>query len=207
MYYIFSQVLLPLFPLLSFCIFFWNILSCFRHSKAFFPDAQLGGVVSSLSLCPQPASWSFECGGAQGRRVSKVWSPLQAQELTTQPPEVGVREGATVPVPLLQLPSEAEDACSSAHWAYASRKTWHLGIYAWSVNQGRVSCSFSAGHCISSFITVIETTVLDCFARISFEWIYKHPIYFLYQKQKIFSIFDLPQQISKDYFHVHRVNW
>lgn len=72
-------------------------------------------MVSTLSLCPQPASWSFECGGAQGRRMSQVWSPLQAQELTTQPPEVGMREGATVPVPLLQLPSQAEDACSTAH--------------------------------------------------------------------------------------------
>lgn len=46
---------------------------------------------------------------------------VQAQVFTPQPPEVGVRQGAPVSVPLLRVPRQAEDAHSSPHGKDAPR--------------------------------------------------------------------------------------
>lgn len=61
-------------------------------------------------------------GVRQGGRVPRLRAPLQAEEFAAQPPEVGVRQGAAVPVPVLQLQGQAEDARGQAHRAHASRE-------------------------------------------------------------------------------------
>lgn len=61
-------------------------------------------------------------GVREGGRVPRLRTPLQAEEFAAQPPEVGVRQGSAVPVPVLQLPSQAEDARGQAHRAYAPRE-------------------------------------------------------------------------------------
>lgn len=46
---------------------------------------------------------------------------VQAQVVAAQPPEVGVRQGAAVPVPVLRVPRQAEDAHRAPHGTYAPR--------------------------------------------------------------------------------------
>lgn len=46
---------------------------------------------------------------------------VQTEVLAAQPPEVGVRQGAAVPVPLLRVPCQAEDAHRPPHGAHAPR--------------------------------------------------------------------------------------
>ncbi|CAH4028936.1 unnamed protein product [Pieris brassicae] len=52
---------------------------------------------------------------------------LQAQIVAAEPPEVGVREGAPVPVPLLRVPGQAKDAHSPPHGEDASRSDYEAG--------------------------------------------------------------------------------
>lgn len=64
-------------------------------------------------------------GAARARRAQlhlpRLRPRLQAQVVAAQPPEVGVRQGAAVPVPLLRVPRQAEDAHSAPHGAHAPR--------------------------------------------------------------------------------------
>lgn len=68
-------------------------------------------------------------GGARaaaGARRAQLHVPrlrprVQAQVVAAQPPEVGVRQGAAVPVPLLRVPRQAEDAHRAPHGADAPR--------------------------------------------------------------------------------------
>lgn len=53
--------------------------------------------------------------------VPRLRPRVQAQVLAAQPPEVGVRQGAAVPVPLLRVPRQAEDAHRAPHGAHAPR--------------------------------------------------------------------------------------
>lgn len=63
--------------------------------------------------------------GAGARRagllVPRLRPRVQAQVVAAQPPEVGVRQGAAVPVPLLRVPRQAEDAHRAPHGAHAPR--------------------------------------------------------------------------------------
>lgn len=65
-------------------------------------------------------------GGARAARarraqlqLPRLRPRLQAQVVAAQPPEVGVRQGAPVPVPLLRLQGQAEDAHRPPHGADA----------------------------------------------------------------------------------------
>lgn len=60
-------------------------------------------------------------GGARRAQlhVPRLRPRLQAQVLAAEPPEVGVRQGAPVPVPLLRVPRQAEDAHRAPHGADA----------------------------------------------------------------------------------------
>lgn len=60
-------------------------------------------------------------------RVSGLRPPVQAQVFVAQPPEVGVWQGASVPVPLLRLPRQAEDAHRSSHGENAPRPASQTG--------------------------------------------------------------------------------
>lgn len=54
-------------------------------------------------------------------QLPRLRPPLQAQVVAAQPPEVGVRQGTAVPVPLLRVPRQAEDAHRAPHGAHAPR--------------------------------------------------------------------------------------
>lgn len=100
--------------------------------KSLLSDYQVGGVVSGASDGAEPpvrrgallpdAGQHPGSGEPQGGRVPQVRPLLQAQELPPQPPEMGVRQGPPVPVPLLQLPRQAEDARRPPHRAHAPGK-------------------------------------------------------------------------------------
>lgn len=83
----------------------------------------MGAVVGA----PGAAAGGGHARGAAARaRRARLHLPrlrprLQAQVLAPQPPEVGVRQGAPVPVPLLRLPRQAEDAHRAPHGAHAPR--------------------------------------------------------------------------------------
>lgn len=82
----------------------------------------MGAVVGA----PGAAAGGRAARAAAGARRARLHLPrlrprLQAQVLAAQPPEVGVRQGAAVPVPLLRLPRQAEDAHRAPHGAHAPR--------------------------------------------------------------------------------------
>lgn len=54
-----------------------------------------------------------------GLQLSGLRQGLQAEEQPEEPPEVGVRQGASVPVSPLRLQGEAEDAHRAAYGANA----------------------------------------------------------------------------------------
>lgn len=66
----------------------------------------------------------LEPGGVQ---LSGVRQGVQAEEQPEEPSEVGMRQGATVPVSPLRLQGEAEDAHRAAHGTDAQREDLQAG--------------------------------------------------------------------------------
>ncbi|KAH0553745.1 uncharacterized protein LOC123262922 [Cotesia glomerata] len=62
-----------------------------------------------------------------GVQLSGLRARLQAEEQPEEPPEVGVRKGASVPVSPLRLPRQAEDAHREAHGADAQGEDLQAG--------------------------------------------------------------------------------
>lgn len=56
-----------------------------------------------------------------------VRPPLQVEIFAAQPPEVGVWQGTAVPMPLLQLPGQTEDARRTPHRTHAPREIGPFG--------------------------------------------------------------------------------
>ena len=75
----------------------------------------------------QQRRWRRRWHQSRGLQLSGLRSRLQAEEQPAQPPEVGVRQGAAVPVSPLRLPSQAEDAHRPAHGAHAQREDLQAG--------------------------------------------------------------------------------
>jgi hypothetical protein len=60
-------------------------------------------------------------------RVQQVRPTLQTEKLPSEPSEMGVREGAPVPMPVLQLQGQTEDARRPSHREDAQGKARHAG--------------------------------------------------------------------------------
>lgn len=56
---------------------------------------------------------------------TRLRTRLQAEVVAAQPSEVGMRQGSAVPVPVLCLPSQAENAHRPAHGAHAQEQHGH----------------------------------------------------------------------------------
>lgn len=84
----------------------------------------VGAVVGAPGVA---AGERHACAAAAARArgalllVSRLRPRLQAQVFAEEPPEMGVRQGAAVPVPVLRLPRQAEDAHRAPHGAHAPR--------------------------------------------------------------------------------------
>lgn len=63
----------------------------------------------------------------RGVQLSGLRQGLQAEEQPEEPPEVGVRQGAPVPVSPLRVQGEAEDAHRAAHGTDAQREDLQAG--------------------------------------------------------------------------------
>lgn len=88
--------------------------------------AELGAVVGAAGAAAGGGAARGRGVRAARRRrarllVRRLRPRVQAQVVAAQPPEVGVRQGAAVPVPLLRVPRQAEDAHRAPHGAHAPR--------------------------------------------------------------------------------------
>lgn len=84
----------------------------------------MGAVVGAPGAALRPARGAARAAAGARRAqllVPRLRPPLQAQVVAAEPPEVGVRQGAPVPVPLLRVPRQAEDAHRAPHGTDASR--------------------------------------------------------------------------------------
>lgn len=85
----------------------------------------MGPVVGAAGAAAGGRHARGRAAGARARRAQlqlpRLRPRLQAQVVAAQPPEVGVRQGAAVPVPVLRVPRQAEDAHRAPHGADAPR--------------------------------------------------------------------------------------
>lgn len=90
----------------------------------------MGPVVGAARAALRRRARAAAAGRRAGRaqlHVPRLRPRLQAQVVAAQPPEVGVRQGAAVPVPLLRVPRQAEDAHRAPHGAHAPRGAHEAG--------------------------------------------------------------------------------
>lgn len=71
-------------------------------------------------------------------RVSRLRQAVQAQVVAEEPPKVGMRQGAPVPVSVLRVPRQAEDAHRATHGAHAPRSPHEAGPVHQAGQRGRV---------------------------------------------------------------------
>lgn len=105
-----------------------TVCGCCRRRGVVVPAAGravVGAVVGAAGAAAGGRHPRGALAAARARRaqlhVPRLRPRLQAQVVAAQPPEVGVRQGAAVPVPLLRVPRQAEDAHRAPHGAHASR--------------------------------------------------------------------------------------
>lgn len=103
--------------------------------------AVVGAVVGAAGAAAGERA-ARAAAAARARRallhVPRLRPRLQAQVLAAQPPEVGVRQGAAVPVPLLRVPRQAEDAHRAPHGAHAPRAAPQAGPLHQAGQRGRL---------------------------------------------------------------------
>lgn len=114
--------------------------------------AVVGAVVGSARVAARVghARPSAAAGGRRARLlVPRLRPRLQAQVLAQEPPEVGVRQGAPVPVPLLRVPRQAKDAHRAPHGAHAPRAAPQAGTLHQARQRRRV-------HAVTSHRTILR---------------------------------------------------
>lgn len=99
----------------------------------------MGPVVGAAGAAAGGGAAAAAAGARRAQlHVPRLRARVQAEVVAAQPPEVGVRQGAAVPVPVLRVPRQAEDAHRAAHGAHAPRGAHEAGPVHQAGQRGRL---------------------------------------------------------------------